>query len=98
MDGSLLVMPLVKFAGPGDPQFLATVDRIGKDLVSHSLVRRYEPDGSDGPPGSEGTFNLCSSWYVQALPPDLRIPAQAASWALTEDLVGEIKEADAGRL
>jgi GH15 family glucan-1,4-alpha-glucosidase len=67
LDASLLVMPLVKFAGPRDPRFLATLDRIGEELVSDSLVRRYEPDGSDGLPGSEGTFNLCSFWYVEAL-------------------------------
>lgn len=62
LDASLLVMPLVKFAGPRGPRFLATLERIGEELVSDSLVRRYEPDGSDGLPGSEGTFNLCSSW------------------------------------
>src|ERR1035438_10016360 len=28
------------------------------------------------------------------LPPELRTPAQAVSWALTEELIGEIKEAD----
>jgi GH15 family glucan-1,4-alpha-glucosidase len=67
LDASLLVMPLIKFAGPGDPRFLATLDRIGEELASDSLVRRYEPDGFDGLPGSEGTFNLCSFWYVEAL-------------------------------
>jgi GH15 family glucan-1,4-alpha-glucosidase len=67
LDASLLVMPLVKFAGPSDPRFLSTLDRIGEELVSDSLVRRYETDGSDGLPGSEGTFNLCSFWYVEAL-------------------------------
>ncbi len=67
LDASVLVMPLVKFAGPSDPRFLATLDRIRDELVSDSLVRRYETDGSDGLPGSEGTFNLCSFWYVEAL-------------------------------
>jgi GH15 family glucan-1,4-alpha-glucosidase len=67
LDASLLVMPLVKFAGPRDPRFLATLDRIGGELVSDSLVRRYETDGSDGLTGGEGTFNLCSFWYVEAL-------------------------------
>ena len=67
LDASLLVMPLVKFAGASDRRFLATLDRIGEELVSDSLVRRYEPDGSDGLSGSEGTFNLCSFWYVEAL-------------------------------
>jgi GH15 family glucan-1,4-alpha-glucosidase len=67
LDASLLVMPLVKFAGPTDPRFPATLDRIGEELVSDNLVRRYEPDGSEGLPGSEGTFNLCSFRYVEAL-------------------------------
>jgi pentatricopeptide repeat protein len=67
LDASLLVMPLVKFAGPADPRFLATLERIGEELTSDSLVRRYEPDGSDGLPGTEGTFNMCSFWYVEAL-------------------------------
>jgi GH15 family glucan-1,4-alpha-glucosidase len=67
LDASLLVMPLVEFAGPSDPRFPSTLDRIGEELVSDSLVRRYEPDGSDGLPGTEGTFNLCSFWYVEAL-------------------------------
>jgi GH15 family glucan-1,4-alpha-glucosidase len=67
LDASLLMMPLVKFAGPSDRRFLATLDRIGAELVSDSLVKRYETDGSDGLSGNEGTFNLCSFWYVQAL-------------------------------
>ena len=60
-------MPLVKFAGPSDPRFLSTLDRISDELVTDSLVRRYETDGSDGLDGDEGTFNLCSFWYVEAL-------------------------------
>jgi GH15 family glucan-1,4-alpha-glucosidase len=72
LDASLLVMPLVKFAGPTDPRFLSTLDRIGSELASDSLVYRYataEPDGigMDGIVGGEGTFNLCSFWYVEAL-------------------------------
>jgi GH15 family glucan-1,4-alpha-glucosidase len=67
LDASLLVMPLVKFAGPSDPRFLATLDRIGEELVTDSLVRRNQPSGSDRLPGSEGTFNMCSFWYVEAL-------------------------------
>jgi GH15 family glucan-1,4-alpha-glucosidase len=67
LDASLLMMPLVKFAGPSDPRFLSTLDRITEELVTDSLVRRYETDGSDGLDGDEGTFNLCSFWYVEAL-------------------------------
>ncbi len=67
LDASLLVMPLVKFAGPTDPRFLATLDRISAELVSDSLVNRYALTGVDGIADGEGTFNLCSFWYVEAL-------------------------------
>jgi GH15 family glucan-1,4-alpha-glucosidase len=67
LDASLLVMPLVKFAGPTDPRFLATLDRIGAELVSDSLVNRYAMTGVDGIADGEGTFSLCSFWYVEAL-------------------------------
>jgi GH15 family glucan-1,4-alpha-glucosidase len=68
LDASMLVMPLVKFAGPTDPRFLSTLDRISEELVSDSLVQRYETSGGfDGLEGEEGTFSLCSFWYVEAL-------------------------------
>jgi GH15 family glucan-1,4-alpha-glucosidase len=67
LDASLLVMPLVKFSGPTDPRFLSTLDRIGEQLASDSLVHRYAMTGHDGLAGAEGTFNLCSFWYVDAL-------------------------------
>jgi GH15 family glucan-1,4-alpha-glucosidase len=67
LDASLLVMPLVKFAGPTDPRFLSTLDRIAHELASDSLVHRYAITGHDGLTGQEGTFNLCSFWYVDAL-------------------------------
>src|SRR6476469_3886077 len=67
LDAGALVMPLVKFTGPQDPRFLATLDRIEHELVTDSLVQRYRTDGSDGFEEGEGTFNLCSFWYVEAL-------------------------------
>ncbi|GAB7040932.1 MULTISPECIES: glycoside hydrolase family 15 protein [Catenuloplanes] len=67
LDASLLVMPLVKFSGPTDPRFLSTLDRISAELASDSLVHRYAHTGHDGLAGQEGTFNLCSFWYVEAL-------------------------------
>jgi GH15 family glucan-1,4-alpha-glucosidase len=60
-------MPLVKFTGPRDPRFVSTLERIERELVTDSLVHRYRTDGSDGFTESEGTFNLCSFWYVEAL-------------------------------
>ena len=67
LDASVLCMPMVKFSGPTDPRFLMTLDRIGTELVSDSLVHRYANTGHDGLEGEEGTFNLCSFWYVDAL-------------------------------
>jgi GH15 family glucan-1,4-alpha-glucosidase len=67
LDASLLVMPLVKFAGPTDPRFLATLDKIGNELVADSLVNRYALTGVDGLADGEGAFSLCSFWYVEAL-------------------------------
>ncbi len=67
LDASLLVMPLVKFSGPADPRFLSTVRRLEDQLISDSLVHRYQADGADGFTDREGTFNLCSFWYVEAL-------------------------------
>jgi GH15 family glucan-1,4-alpha-glucosidase len=68
LDASLLVMPMVKFISETDPRFLSTLDAIEEDLVSDSLVYRYarelSPDGLDG---DEGTFSICSFWYVEAL-------------------------------
>jgi GH15 family glucan-1,4-alpha-glucosidase len=68
LDASVLLMPLVKFIAPTDPRWLTTLDAIGHELVSDSLVYRYNlgaaPDGLDG---EEGTFSICSFWYVEAL-------------------------------
>jgi GH15 family glucan-1,4-alpha-glucosidase len=64
----VLLMPLVKFLAPTDPRWLSTLDAIGRELVSDSLVYRYDPEASpDGLDGDEGTFSICSFWYVEAL-------------------------------
>jgi GH15 family glucan-1,4-alpha-glucosidase len=68
LDASLLLMPLVLFIAPRDPMWLKTLDAIGEELVSDSLVYRYNPSASpDGLEGHEGTFSICSFWYVEAL-------------------------------
>jgi len=70
LDASNLLMPLVKFIGPRDPRMLSTLDAIQRDLVSDSLVYRYDPRRSadDGLGGAEeGSFSLCSFWLVECL-------------------------------
>jgi GH15 family glucan-1,4-alpha-glucosidase len=68
LDSSLLRMPTVGFVAPEDPMWLSTLDAIDAELVSDSLVYRYDPEASpDGLRGSEGTFSLCTFNYVDAL-------------------------------
>ncbi|MEU7057101.1 glycoside hydrolase family 15 protein [Streptomyces sp. NPDC046197] len=68
LDSSLLRMPTVGFVTPEDPMWISTLDAMEEELVSDSLVYRYNPDASpDGLRGSEGTFSLCTFLYVDAL-------------------------------
>ena len=68
LDASVLMMPLVKFIAPTDPRWLSTLDAMGEELVSDSLVYRYNVEATpDGLEGEEGTFSICTFWYVEAL-------------------------------
>jgi len=68
LDASLLHMPRVNFVVPSDARWLETLRAMRRELVSDSLVYRYNPSASpDGLEGSEGTFSLCTFWYVDAL-------------------------------
>ncbi|MFF5923322.1 glycoside hydrolase family 15 protein [Streptomyces flavochromogenes] len=68
LDSSLLRMPTVGFITPDDPMWKSTLDAMERELVSDSLVYRYNPEASpDGLRGSEGTFSLCTFMYVDAL-------------------------------
>ncbi|HKD74980.1 MAG TPA: glycoside hydrolase family 15 protein, partial [Ktedonobacterales bacterium] len=68
LDASLLMMPLVGFVAPQEPRWIATLDAIDQELVSDSLVYRYNPSASpDGLRGVEGTFSIATYWYVDAL-------------------------------
>jgi len=69
LDASALLMPLIRFVSPTDPRWLSTLRAIEQELVSDSLVYRYRlGDGhTDGLTGEEGTFSMCSFWYVECL-------------------------------
>lgn len=68
LDASNLMMPLVGFVTPSDPRWQSTLDAINRTLVSDSLVYRYDPKASpDGLLGEEGTFSICTFWFVDAL-------------------------------
>jgi GH15 family glucan-1,4-alpha-glucosidase len=69
LDAAALLMPLVRFVSPTDPRWISTLQAIERELVSDSLVYRYRLAGgfSDGLTGEEGTFSMCSFWYVECL-------------------------------
>jgi GH15 family glucan-1,4-alpha-glucosidase len=68
LDAAVLLMPLVNFVAPADKRWLSTLDAMSKELVSDSLVYRYNLEASpDGLEGDEGTFSICTFWYVEAL-------------------------------
>src|SRR5688500_2122237 len=61
LDAALLRMPTDGFIAGTDPRWLSTLRAMDDELVTDSLVYRYDPDASpDGLRGSEGTFSLCS--------------------------------------
>ncbi|MER7959672.1 glycoside hydrolase family 15 protein [Streptomyces sp. NPDC096030] len=68
LDASLLLMPLVGFISPKSVRWHSTLDAMDRELVTDSLVYRYNPEASpDGLRGAEGTFSLCSFLYVEAM-------------------------------
>ena len=61
-------MPLMKFIAPQRPRWLSILDAIGSELVSDSLVYRYNAQAfPDGLAEREGRFSMCTFWYVEAL-------------------------------
>jgi GH15 family glucan-1,4-alpha-glucosidase len=69
VDASSLLMPMVKFISPTDPRWCSHLATVEKALVEDSLVYRYNvlAGSQDGLPGREGTFSMCSFWYVECL-------------------------------
>ena len=69
LDAAVLLMPLVHMFSPAEPRWLSTLKAIEENLVTDSLVYRYKlADGAtDGLDGDEGTFSICSFWYIECL-------------------------------
>lgn len=69
IDASALLISLTKMTAAADPRMLSTIDRIQRELSRPPHVYRYnvEASASDGLPGEEGTFSICSFWLVEAL-------------------------------
>ncbi|TWV95721.1 glycoside hydrolase family 15 protein [Chitinophaga pinensis] len=69
VDASALLMPLTHFITPMEPRWLSTMKVIDRDLRLDVLIYRYRNhlERIDGLDGVEGTFNMCSFWYIEAL-------------------------------
>lgn len=69
VDASVLLMSLLHFISPHEPRWLSTMKVVERDLGLDVLLYRYRngPDQFDGLHGDEGTFNMCSFWYIESL-------------------------------
>ncbi len=70
LDGSVLLMPLMRFISAKDPRWLSTQRAVEAELTSDVLVRRYETGATgnvDGLDGDEGAFTPCCFWLVECL-------------------------------
>ncbi|MGH9377519.1 MAG: glycoside hydrolase family 15 protein, partial [Terriglobia bacterium] len=73
LDASVLMMPMVFFMSPSDPRMVSTLSAIGRPpkegglLADGAIIRYNLAETQDGLVGYEGTFNMCSFWYVEAL-------------------------------
>lgn len=69
VDASALLMPLMRFISSNDPMWISTLKLIEQELVSDSLVYRYrnKEAADDGLKTGEGTFSMCTFWYIECL-------------------------------
>lgn len=69
LDASTLIMPLVRFLSPTDRRWKSTLEALEEDLVEDSRVYRYNVGEafSDELQGGEGTFSICSFWYIECI-------------------------------
>ncbi len=69
IDASAMLMPILKMISPMSERWQQTMQSIEKELKSDVLIYRYREQESeiDGLKGKEGTFCMCSFWYIQCL-------------------------------
>lgn len=69
IDATALLIPMVRMLSPNEPRWLATLHTIEKELINDSLVYRYQVGQgiNDGFSEKEGTFSMCSFWYIECL-------------------------------
>jgi len=66
IDASLLLFGVYGYCESRSPRLASTFARLDRELGRNGLLYRYPP-GSDGLPGGESAFGLCSFWAVEVL-------------------------------
>jgi GH15 family glucan-1,4-alpha-glucosidase len=77
LDAAALTVGLTGLLPADDPRFVSTVEKVGTGLRGGYGLYRYRME--DGLAGDEGTFLLCSAWYIEALVMIGRV-AEAREW------------------
>jgi GH15 family glucan-1,4-alpha-glucosidase len=68
VDAALLILPLVGFLDATDERMSRTIDAVENELLLDGFVHRYKTDrATDGLPGGEGSFLMCTLWLVDCL-------------------------------
>jgi len=67
LDAANLQMLLTGFIGPTDPHWISTLEMTKKHLINDTLVNRYERGKRKDVAAGEGTFCICSFWYIECL-------------------------------
>ena len=64
-----MLMPLLRFISPGETRWQTTLKQVEQRLKLDVLLYRYRNgvENIDGLHGDEGTFTMCSFWYVECL-------------------------------
>jgi GH15 family glucan-1,4-alpha-glucosidase len=65
LDASVLLLPELGMLSATHPQFLSTLDLIGKELADGVHLFRYREEDDFGAP--KNAFTICGFWYVNAL-------------------------------
>jgi GH15 family glucan-1,4-alpha-glucosidase len=69
LDATVLMMPMRQFISPAEKKWRLTLEAVEKELKTDVLIYRYRNnlEHIDGLTGIEGTFTMCSFWYVECL-------------------------------
>jgi len=106
VDASLLLLPQVGFLPIDDPRVEGTIAAVERDLMHDGFVARYpiHSSSTDGLPGGEGTFLMCTLWLANCYAladrhEDARaIVERVMALASNVGLLAEEYDADAKRL